>query len=105
MAPNMPKQLKNGPKWCAIFNKMFQIRSVIPTRNEQTKNCQKLPQNNNKLIKQPRNSQNDPKMAKNSPKQSEIFMEMFQMRPTIPTPNSLTKSCEKLPDNNQNRPK
>ena len=53
-------------------------------------------------------TQNIQKYPKNGPKWSEMFRQMVQMRPVIPTPNCLTENGEKLPKktkNGQNNPK
>ena len=38
-------------------------------------------------------------MAKNGPKWSEMFRKMVQMRPAIPTPNSMTENGKILAKN------
>ena len=53
-----------------------------------------------------KNGQNEPKMAKNSPKYSKCPKIVLNIqpnvvnRPTIPTPNCVTKNCENFPENN-----
>ena len=51
------------------------------------------------LAKNTKNGQNDPKIAQNGLKQSEMLRKIVQMRPVIPTPNCPTENGEKLPKN------
>ena len=50
-------------------------------------------------------TQNGQKWPQKGPKWSEMFRQMVQMRPVIPTPNFPTENAEKLLKNGQNDPK
>ena len=58
-----------------------------------------------RTLKWPKMIQNGQKLPKNGPKWAEMFRQMVQMRPVIPTPNCLTENGEKLPKKDQKWPK
>ena len=90
---------ENGPNEASNTNtklpdlKGQKFPKKLPKMYKMTLKCPKMAK---MTLKWPKMTQNDQKWSKNSPKWSEMFKKIIQMRPVRPTPNYLTYNS-KLP--------